>query len=309
MKHSLHWGQRLLSFLTIAGAVGALAISARADKPADKPGANANATTYSGQATAVRIEGARNAGPIIIADTGALAAAGGALDASDSNVNIVSGAMTLAHGDAQVNGGGPETASAASATSFHVEVAMYTGNITIDADYIAASASASTNPGGHTAVDSSVTIQHLTVNGQVIAVTGAANQHVNLANDTRLIINEQVSSTAKGSADIDVTALHFWACDIEGRVCHIQSGITTSGTPPPPEEHTCGKVTGGGWITGTPSGAKGTFGMSGGVRRGAFWGHLTYIDHGTGMQVKSTAVTGFEVDATNANGRIITYAV
>ncbi|HUR58507.1 MAG TPA: post-COAP-1 domain-containing protein, partial [Opitutaceae bacterium] len=81
-----------------------------------------------------------------------------------------------------------------------------------------------------------------------------------------------------------------------------------NGTPPAVEED-CGKVTGGGWIIGTPSGAKGTFGMSGGIRRGEFWGHLTYQDHGTGMKVQSTAVTGFRNDPSDPKGRIITYSV
>jgi len=53
-------------------------------------------------------------------------------------------------------------------------------------------------------------------------------------------------------------------------------------------------VTGGGCITGTPSGAKGTFGVAGGVKNGALWGHLTYIDH-NGMKVKGTGVTRYDV--------------
>jgi hypothetical protein len=68
----------------------------------------------------------------------------------------------------------------------------------------------------------------------------------------------------------------------------------------------CGKVTGGGFIvttlgdtntvsTNTVSDAHGSFGVSGGIRRGQFWGHLNYIDHGTGMHVSSTAVTGFAI--------------
>lgn len=54
-------------------------------------------------------------------------------------------------------------------------------------------------------------------------------------------------------------------------------------------------MTGGGWITGTPSGAKGTFGVAGGIKNGAFWGHLTYIDHGNRMKVRGTGVTAYEV--------------
>jgi hypothetical protein len=52
-------------------------------------------------------------------------------------------------------------------------------------------------------------------------------------------------------------------------------------------------VTGGGWIVGTPSGAKGNFGVAGGVKNGAFWGHLNYIDHGSGLHVRGTSVTGY----------------
>ena len=63
-------------------------------------------------------------------------------------------------------------------------------------------------------------------------------------------------------------------------------------------------VTGGGWIRGTPSGAKGNFGVAGGIKHGAFWGHLTYEDHGkNGLDVKGQSVTGYI--ALNANTRRI----
>lgn len=52
-------------------------------------------------------------------------------------------------------------------------------------------------------------------------------------------------------------------------------------------------VTGGGFIFGTPSGARGNFGVGGGVKNGAFWGHLNYLDHGTGLHVKATSITGY----------------
>jgi hypothetical protein len=299
-------GRMLAPFFSLMGLVVVSAIPLQAAKPT----ASANTTAYSGRAIAVRIEGARNTGPIVVADTGELPTAGGAISVSNSMVNYVNGALTVETADAEVEGAGPEATADARINRFHVEVLMTTTNIVIDAEYVAASVSASSNRGGKVSVDASVTIQNLTVNGRKVVVTGQPNQVVNFADlDTKLIINEQVSESVKGSADIAVTGLHFWACDIEGRLAQVTAGITVNGTPPPPEEHDCGKVTGGGWITGTPSGAKGTFGMSGGIRRGSFWGHLTYIDHGPGMKVESTAVTGFQVDPTNANGRIITYAV
>ena len=73
-------------------------------------------------------------------------------------------------------------------------------------------------------------------------------------------------------------------------------------TPNPCEDF----VTGGGWIR-LSSGAKGNFGVHGGIRKGAFWGGLNYIDHGTGLHVKSTATTGYV--AINANTRQITFNV
>ncbi|MDB6055096.1 MAG: hypothetical protein JWN25_2619 [Verrucomicrobiales bacterium] len=66
-------------------------------------------------------------------------------------------------------------------------------------------------------------------------------------------------------------------------------------------------VTGGGWILGTPSGAKGNFGVHGGIKNGSYWGGLNYIDHGTGMHIKSTGVTGYSV--VDQNTRMIAFNV
>ncbi len=77
-------------------------------------------------------------------------------------------------------------------------------------------------------------------------------------------------------------------------VSSAHADITCHGNPP------CGTqdfVTGGGWIT-LASGAKGNFGVAGGIKNGAFWGHLTYIDHGTGMKVKGTGVTAYVITGT-----------
>ena len=72
----------------------------------------------------------------------------------------------------------------------------------------------------------------------------------------------------------------------------------------PPCDFVTDFVTGGGWITGTPSGAKGNFGAAGGIKHGAWWGHLSYIDHGQdGPHVKGTGVTSYS--AVNATTRHI----
>jgi hypothetical protein len=57
-------------------------------------------------------------------------------------------------------------------------------------------------------------------------------------------------------------------------------------TPP------CDFLTGGGWIVHT--GAKANFGVGGGCKNGSpTWGHLEYIDHGTGLNVHGTSITGY----------------
>jgi hypothetical protein len=62
----------------------------------------------------------------------------------------------------------------------------------------------------------------------------------------------------------------------------------------PPGEDCEDFVTGGGWIIG-PSGAKANFGVHGGIRNGSFWGGLNFLDHGIGLHVKSSGVTGYSV--------------
>ena len=64
--------------------------------------------------------------------------------------------------------------------------------------------------------------------------------------------------------------------------------------PPPPPTDTCDDwFTGGGWITGPTGGAKCTFGVGGGDKRKGLWGHLNFIDHGTGMHVHWQDITAY----------------
>ena len=93
---------------------------------------------------------------------------------------------------------------------------------------------------------------------------------------------------AFAKAAVTITGTTAMACAL---------GRGGGGSPPP----CAGKdfVTGGGWI-GSGSKAKSTFAVSGGIRHGAFWGHLTYEDHArNGVDVKSSRVTAYSVlDAT-----------
>src|ERR1051325_612202 len=55
----------------------------------------------------------------------------------------------------------------------------------------------------------------------------------------------------------------------------------------------CDFLTGGGFIV-RDSGAKANFGVGGGCKHGSpTFGHLEYIDHGTGLNVHWTSITGY----------------
>ena len=72
-----------------------------------------------------------------------------------------------------------------------------------------------------------------------------------------------------------------------------------------PEQSQCDFMTGGGFII--HDGAHANFGVAGGCKHGSpTWGHLEYIDHGTGLKVHSTSITAYMLDITgDPNARLI----
>jgi hypothetical protein len=66
------------------------------------------------------------------------------------------------------------------------------------------------------------------------------------------------------------------------------------GPAPAPQPMSCSdRVTGGGYIS--TGGGRANFGITAGNKKGALRGHLTYIDHKTGLKVKGTRVTAYVV--------------
>src|SRR6266511_1935596 len=66
----------------------------------------------------------------------------------------------------------------------------------------------------------------------------------------------------------------------------------------------CDFMTGGGFIF--FNGNKANFGVGGGCKHGSpDWGHLEYIDHGLGVNIHATSITGYfeESTGTNAHGQ------
>jgi len=263
------------------------------------------ATSYSGHATVVQ---AKLFGPVpaavTLVDAGSLPSSGGAREASLLDASVP-GLLTAEVLHATSVGQGNASRSEASVA----ELALTVGTNSISAGFLEARATAMCTDGGATASGSSH-IARLSVNGQVIQVDGTPNQTVLLPNGTgKVVINEQTSG---GAGDITVNALHVSVDGVaDVIISSAHADITCAPAPPPPPPPGCTPadfITGGGWITGTPSGAKANFGVAGGIKQGTFWGHLTYNDHGSnGPQVKGTGVTGYTTpDATFPTMRRIT---
>ncbi|HEV2751857.1 MAG TPA: choice-of-anchor P family protein [Gemmatimonadales bacterium] len=257
------------------------------------------ATSYSGQATVVQATLPLVA-PVTLVNAGPLPPSGGAQEASLLNASVP-GLLTAEVLHATTVGQGNASRSEASVA----EVALTVAGNTISAGFLEARATAMCTDNGATASGSS-DIATLSVNGQTIAVDGTPNQTVTLPGGVQVVINEQRSG---GPGDITVNALHVTAPGVDVIISSAHADITCQPAPPPPPPPGCTPadfVTGGGWITGTPSGAKANFGVGGGIKQGAFWGHLTYIDHGSnGPTVKGTGVTGYSADPNSPTMRRI----
>src|SRR6266496_2665117 len=277
------------SHLPLVGTVlGALLFSACSDlKNPTAPNlteSSSQSFNYSGRATVVQAT-VLGLDPITLVDAGPLPSSGGAEGQTllEANVPGVLSAEVL---HAATSGQGSRSSSEASVA----ELSVTAGGNTVSAGFLMARAEAKCT-GGNASVSGSSEIARLVINNdQTIVVSGAPNQTIPLPNG-RVIINEQQS----GSGDITVNALHIIVDGIADVViASAHADITCPTTPPPPPPTCPDFITGGGWIDATPSGAKANFAVAGGVKNGAFWGHLSYIDHGpNGPKVKGTGVTGY----------------
>jgi len=244
------------------------------------------ATSFSGRATVLQAT-LLGLPSVVLVDAGPLPPSGGAEEASLLNANVP-GLLTAEVLHATTVGQGNASRSEASVAEVSLTVA---GN-TISAGLLQARAAAVCNNGAASTSGSSE-IAALSVNGQTIIVSGAPNQTVQLPVG-EVIINEQ----SGGPGDITVNALHVIVPGVANVIVSSAHADISCQPAPSPTPSCTGAdfVTGGGWTTGTPSGAKGNFGVAGGIKQGTFWGHLTYIDHGTnGPQVKGTGVTAYTV--------------
>src|SRR5712692_1831244 len=262
--------------------------------PAASSAQKSQVPSFSGQATVVSAT-VLNLPPIVIADTGPLPSSGGAIEASLLETGPLDlggvGSFQASVLHATTIGQGDRSRSEASVADLNLAIA---GN-TVSANFLSSRALAGCSTSGpFTSGDSAIAA--LTINGQQIVVSGSPNQTVALPNGTGSVtINEQIqpSSTSSGTREITVNALHVVVNGVADVViASSHADIVCRGGA----DCTSNKdfVTGGGWII-APSGDRGTSAVAGGIKNSAFWGHLTYIDHGTKMKVKGTGVTAYVI--------------
>jgi len=248
-------------------------------------------TTFSGSASALRV--AVLGQSLSFADSGPLPPEGGTDEAAFLEVQNVLGVASAEALHSSTIGQGDRSRSEASVASLSLNL---NGN-TITADLLMSRATAVCSQDGAASVTGTSQLVNLVINGHAIAAEVEPNTTIDLPNGGKVVINEQSSYLFNKYAEITVTALHVIIPGLaDVRVASASADVNCAG-----RSCTGGDfVTGGGFITGTPSGAKGTFGVAGGIKNGAFWGHLVYIDHArTGPKVKATSVTAYiVVDAT-----------
>lgn len=256
----------------------------------------ATSTTFSGDATVLQATGL-GLGPIVVGRAGPLPESGGAEESSLLSVSRdqTGGLLSAEVVHAAVVGQGKNSSAEASVASVSLTVAENT----IEADLLRSQAEATCDGAGQASASGTSHLARLVINDQAITVSGQPNQTVNLPG-LRVVINEQSGFASGNEADITVNALHLTAFDPISRqtladvvISSAHADIRCAAACPQPVGDF---VTGGGWITGTPSGARANFGVAGGIKNGGLWGHLTYIDHGPSrVKVKGTSVTSYEV--------------
>jgi len=248
-------------------------------------------STFGGRATTVQAN-VPGIVPVVLSDTGNLDSTGGAKQASLLNASVA-GLLSGQDLHATSIGGGSNTQSEASLAKLVLNVA---GN-TIGADFVMARANASCGTVSPT-VDGITEIHGLVVNGQSIPVSGLPNQVVSLVGGGLMTINERTSAVQGQIGSITTNALHLNVPGVIDAVIAtvfvvIRGGDLTVG-PPPPVGDGCDFITGGGWII-TPTGGKGTFAVSGGIRHNVPSGHLEYHDQSMGINVHGTGVLNYGV--------------
>jgi len=227
--------------------------------------------TYSGRAFGASIDGAT------FADTGELPPSGGTLEASEPAVDV--NGLTATGLFASTSGANGVASSLASLNSLVIS----SGELSlVEALFVVAEATANCD-GVVGATDIS---PELIVQGVPVEVTGQPNQQVPIPGVGLLVVNEQTISSGNGSQVITVNALHLFL-EAGGEIVVASARSDVHGCTTVCHDF----VTGGGWIN--VDAKRGNFGFNAGFKPNASspTASFNYIDHNTGMHVKSTSIT------------------
>lgn len=280
LRRRLAFMAGILFVLVIAGLIGTSPAQAQ--------------TSFSGRAFAAFLDTALT-GPMHISDTGQLPPSGGSrddalLDTRDLNLATLDSVLTAEVLAASTSGASGKAQSSASLAN----VVVLPGSAAqVTASFVRAETQATCS-----GVSGGSEIADLTFGGTAITVTGEPNQTVTIPGVATLIINEQTTASNGTSRQIQVNALHLIVPAVgEVILASAESDINCPGTTDQGPCHDF--VTGGGWITTTGNG-RANFGFNAGFKAGSLTPdvHLNYIDHGSGMKVKATSISLYEVGLT-----------
>ncbi len=242
-------------------------------------GGGATQTTYSGRAIAIRVD--TSLLDINFADTGELPPQGGE---SDATVLTVQHALVQAEVLLSVTMGFDNKAQSTAAVA---SIVLLPGSAyQITADFVRSDTKVTCD-----SAFASSEIVNLKLLGSTIVVTGEAGQKITVPGVLTLTINEV--NTSRGSTNIATAiALHLvLSTGDEVAVSFAKSDITCGGGKPPRIKKDF--VTGGGFIN--KDGSKANFGFVAGFKPGktTVSGQLNYIDHSSGLHVKSASVASY----------------
>jgi hypothetical protein len=256
--------------------------------------------TFGGRAVAV--EGMLGGTPVALADTGSVGAEGGSLEAEllcyPVSPTCASGLPDNADGALQAEAMRSSVVAqgtrseAASSTSFLL-LSTFEG-WRVYSPFLGASAGAECVNGVASATGSS-TIAEVYIDGQLQAITGAANQRVTLpgSDGGYIVFNEQTTAGDGEAAEIVVTAAHIVLpgipfADASGFLLppmDLRVGTARAAIRCAPATAACtkAKITGGGWFDVNAERVHFAFATRDGADT---WGHLLYEHKALGLKVK-----------------------
>ena len=124
--------------------------------------------------------------------------------------------------------------------------------------------------------------------------------------DRQLEVQEKTQQLLRGSLKhVRAAALAVALVPLASvAVSHAVALQDCSGGCPPAVPVPCDFVTSGGYVF-TNGGKEANFGTHGGCKHDGFWGHLNFVDHGTGYHVDSLEITGYLTPSPGSNIRDI----